>query len=224
VTTAPYAIDPSHFLSPTQRSIRALSLHQPWASLVALGVKSIETRSWSTKYRGPLAIHAAKTLKGIDALDGEQESGWRFGYVGDFQAAYCFHTSDEGDRGDTMLADLRPPHLVPPSIADPVPMPLGAVVAICELVDCVPMVDVLTGDGPDDHEAHRTALYLLPEAIEVVDRFTYSDDPGHSRDVTEQRPYGDFRAGRWAWLLADITAVDPPVSAIGRQGLFEVAL
>ena len=40
--------------------IRALSITQPWASLIALGAKSIETRSWATGYRGPLAIHATK--------------------------------------------------------------------------------------------------------------------------------------------------------------------
>jgi ASCH domain. len=33
---------------------------QPWAMLVALGENTIETRSWSTRYRGALAIHAAK--------------------------------------------------------------------------------------------------------------------------------------------------------------------
>ena len=33
---------------------------QPWATLVAIGENSIETRSWSTRYRGPLAIHSAK--------------------------------------------------------------------------------------------------------------------------------------------------------------------
>src|SRR5690348_6608283 len=40
--------------------MKALTLTQPWASLVAIGAKRIETRSWSTSYRGPLAIHAAK--------------------------------------------------------------------------------------------------------------------------------------------------------------------
>lgn len=33
---------------------------QPWASLVAIGENTIETRGWSTRHRGPLAIHAAK--------------------------------------------------------------------------------------------------------------------------------------------------------------------
>lgn len=45
--------------------MRALTLTQPWASLVALGQKRIETRSWSTPYRGPVAIHAAKGLQSI---------------------------------------------------------------------------------------------------------------------------------------------------------------
>lgn len=40
--------------------MKAISLWQPWATLIALGVKRFETRSWSTNYRGPLAIHAAK--------------------------------------------------------------------------------------------------------------------------------------------------------------------
>lgn len=44
--------------------IRALSLSQPWATLVAIGAKRIETRSWSTSYRGPIAIHAAKRFPG----------------------------------------------------------------------------------------------------------------------------------------------------------------
>lgn len=41
--------------------MKGMSLWQPWATLVAIGAKSIETRSWSTPYRGWLAIHATKT-------------------------------------------------------------------------------------------------------------------------------------------------------------------
>lgn len=42
--------------------MRCLSLSQPWASLVAIGAKRIETRSWRTTSAGPLAIHAAKAV------------------------------------------------------------------------------------------------------------------------------------------------------------------
>jgi len=39
--------------------VRALTLWQPWASLLAAGAKRFETRSRVTHYRGPLLIHAA---------------------------------------------------------------------------------------------------------------------------------------------------------------------
>ena len=40
--------------------LKALSLLQPWASLAVMGYKTIETRSWTTSYRGILLIHASK--------------------------------------------------------------------------------------------------------------------------------------------------------------------
>jgi hypothetical protein len=46
-----------------QQQITAISLHQPWASLIASKHKCYETRSWPTKYRGPIAIHAAKKIE-----------------------------------------------------------------------------------------------------------------------------------------------------------------
>lgn len=42
---------------------KCLSVRQPWASLIANGQKSIEVRSWSTNYRGPLVICASKSPK-----------------------------------------------------------------------------------------------------------------------------------------------------------------
>lgn len=40
--------------------LRVLSLWQPWATLMAIGAKRWETRSWATKYTGLVAIHASK--------------------------------------------------------------------------------------------------------------------------------------------------------------------
>ncbi len=39
--------------------MKVISLLQPWATLVVLGHKKIETRSWQTPYRGRLLIHAS---------------------------------------------------------------------------------------------------------------------------------------------------------------------
>lgn len=38
----------------------ALSVKQPWAWLIASGRKTIETRTWQTKHRGPILIVSSK--------------------------------------------------------------------------------------------------------------------------------------------------------------------
>lgn len=54
--------------------MKALSIIQPWASLIAVGIKDIENRTWRTNYRGEFLIHAsAKRLPaGWTALTSEQ--------------------------------------------------------------------------------------------------------------------------------------------------------
>jgi hypothetical protein len=39
--------------------MKALSIQNPWAHLIAKGIKDIENRTWSTKYRGRIYIHAS---------------------------------------------------------------------------------------------------------------------------------------------------------------------
>jgi hypothetical protein len=41
--------------------MKALSIKQPWASLIAHGIKDIENRTWRTKFRGRIYIHASAT-------------------------------------------------------------------------------------------------------------------------------------------------------------------
>ena len=43
-------------------NVMALSIRQPWAWLIVEGYKDVENRTWGTKYRGPLLIHAGKAL------------------------------------------------------------------------------------------------------------------------------------------------------------------
>lgn len=56
--------------------MKALSVRQPWASLIAGGHKTIEWRSWRTNYRGPLLICAGKTPDDIyyELNDGVEET------------------------------------------------------------------------------------------------------------------------------------------------------
>lgn len=43
--------------------MKAITIRQPWATLIMLGVKRYEFRSWKTNFRGEVLIHAGK---GID--------------------------------------------------------------------------------------------------------------------------------------------------------------
>ena len=43
--------------------MKSLSVKEQWASLIMSGKKTIETRTWNTKYRGPLLICCSKTPK-----------------------------------------------------------------------------------------------------------------------------------------------------------------
>ncbi|HBC62365.1 MAG TPA: RNA-binding protein [Planctomycetaceae bacterium] len=47
--------------------MKALSIRQPFASLIASGEKTIELRTWYTHYRGPVLICASKSATGLTA-------------------------------------------------------------------------------------------------------------------------------------------------------------
>lgn len=46
----------------TPGPLLALSIRQPWASLIIKAGKNIENRSWPTKFRGRILVHAAKGM------------------------------------------------------------------------------------------------------------------------------------------------------------------
>ena len=58
------------FAGTTKNKMKAISIRQPFASLIVAGVKDIENRSWPTNYRGPVLIHAAQKVdkKGIELV------------------------------------------------------------------------------------------------------------------------------------------------------------
>lgn len=56
--------------------MKALSIKQPWASLIAHGIKDIENRNWRTHFRGKIYIHASAKSAGNTAhlLNEEQNN------------------------------------------------------------------------------------------------------------------------------------------------------
>ena len=83
--------------------VRALTVCQPWAWAIVDGHKLVENRTRLTKYRGPLVIHAGKSM------------AW-----------------DEHGRQFLAKMGLRVPER----------LPLGAIVGVVDLVDCVRVEDL----------------------------------------------------------------------------------
>lgn len=87
--------------------MKGFTLWEPWATLMALGFKKNETRSWRTHYRGPLVIHAAKTDRSAGAI---------------------VQIFKDAGKSDEELGDLCS------AIGQ---WPFGKVVAVVRLVDCI---------------------------------------------------------------------------------------
>ena len=54
-------------------TIKAFTVHQPYAQLLAIGAKQYETRPVPTKYRGKIAIHAGKSYDSMNTIFTETE-------------------------------------------------------------------------------------------------------------------------------------------------------
>jgi hypothetical protein len=133
--------------------MKALSLAQPYATLVAIGAKRVETRSWSTSYRGLLAIHASARIP--KANIGEC---WKPPFRAVLEkAGYLANSGPSGN---------------------PFSLPLGAVLAIVTLLDVQRITPENIPAEPEysfgdyDYTTRRYAWYLakvyrLPSPVEA---------------------------------------------------------
>jgi hypothetical protein len=97
--------------------MKAITLWQPWASLLACEAKLYETRNWAASYRGPIAIHASlkkpsDVLTGVD-VDLIFTMGHAFGIV---------------EKHVGIIVDFLDN------------LPCGSIIAVAELVECHPIV------------------------------------------------------------------------------------
>lgn len=147
--------------------MRAISLWQPWASAIAAGVKTIETRSWATAYRGQLAIHAAK--RWTRAED-------------EFWLSFVF----DDPKSSASEAFTRI------GINSSQQLPLGCIVATCEIYDCL--------STSSDDDAKKLAAHPQSE---------------------DEANWGNYSENRFAWLLRNVKWLPTPIACMGRQGFFE---
>lgn len=94
--------------------IMAITVHQPWAELLALGLKDVENRGWETDYRGALAIHAGlrwvegdvvaclDELEAVEIITRAQRPSL------EIMRAHLGHVIGVGDMFDCSPADTHP--------------------------------------------------------------------------------------------------------------------
>lgn len=177
--------------------MKALTLHQPWASLIAARYKTIETRPWATRYRGPLAIHAGvRPMRDAHDCHGDAD---------------CFCPGVDGIP-EALVAPFEIAELcaVHGALASE---RAGCIVATCELADVVAVDSIRWFEdkwGPTSEPFGWKQLQVI-RPPEPADTFV----------CETELPFGDFTPGRFAWLLSDIEPLAEPVPARGRQGLWE---
>jgi len=109
--------------------MKAISIRQPWASLILVAGKDIENRTWSTRYRGPVLIHASKGM-----TCAEHEDAIEF--------AVDAIRADPLNAGKTKTRTLRELGFVFDDLQR------GGIVGRAEIVDCVESSDSPWFVGP----------------------------------------------------------------------------
>ncbi len=174
--------------------MKAITIWQPWASLLASGGKMYETRPWETSYRGPIAIHAAKlsvrqVLKKCFPLS-------ECDYSPDHRAKVKFLDAAAKGFGGVYTTEE-----ILGALND---LPTGAVIATAELVNIWRIVRNLSHDL--DRGAHkigeedRRGNYIITSELELA--------------------LGDWTPGRFAWEFSNMKMI-APVQVSGKQMLWE---
>lgn len=157
--------------------MKAITILQPHASLIALQQKKYETRSWATKYRGPIAIHAGQSW----TLDRRKLT---------YREPFC----------SVLWTTLAKKELSPYERTKR--LPVGAVIAIAELVDCSEVIACTL----DNLNSGHTLLDATLKNGQVV--------------TGDELVFGDFTLGRYAWQIENVKSVKP-IAVKGRQRLWE---
>jgi len=176
----------------TSSVLPALSLYQPWASLIASGHKIVETRTW--RPHADLIGHRM-AFASTGTMPKEAKDALRHGTPG-FQALL----DAAREAGFEVAWDKR--KLIHN-------LPLGKVLCTARIAGAYPMIDAAAAAG----EVPERCLLVAPRRLLIV-------RPEGDLDVSHQRPYGLFEPGRVAWLLDSVRPVVGDHPAHGRQGVW----
>ncbi len=177
--------------------MKAISLWQPWASLIACGAKPYETRDWAPPrdlIGQTIAICAAKKIDKDAAQMAEELMYGQFDNHGGLAERLEASWGNEAISDDLMGKFGQ------------ALMPIGCVV-------CTARLDAAFRMGG---RAEGTAA----PAANVIERITSREMPDCF--TVRYDDFGNYEPGRWAWLLRDIKPLIPPPPVKGAQGFFNL--
>lgn len=188
--------------------INVLSLYAPWAVAIATGHKKIETRSWKTEYRGELYIHATKTTP-ENVLYAERNN-YDLIYSmlqHNINEPLSYHdcVGKEWDVLDLISYNFEQNGLLPDNLLGVVEntLPHGQIIAKCNLVDCVRVVNYSYGLDDNSVEYSRDAILSNGTRITI-----------------KEYNLGDYTAERYAWILEGVELLEEPINAKGKQRIW----
>ena len=191
--------------------MKALILHQPYATLVAIGVKQWETRG--APPNGSMRPAGVRGMPGLGIEPGER-------------VAICAATKrpDEmlrlGPQTDVVTEEFLVVrgHLHDLCNSRTYWLRLGRVVCTAVVAEALPIVD-----DADDLADEPACIEVAPNGSKLV---LLSEGDSDGSDISDQLPYGVWHPGRWAWRLTDVQQVDGPVEVVrgNRQGVFDAAV
>ena len=197
--------------------MKAITIHQPWASLIACGEKQIETRRWPTKYRGPIAIHAGK--KPLDTNTYFDRELYRFADALGLPDIYRFYQLPYG----TVIAIAE---LVECWKVSYKHIPLKHSMEYYRQPNLVYTATIYADKErtiPVKEEVFTVPAqsFTRPCGGEFKETWLCENDKGEFRDIGgSETMFGHFESGRYAWELANVRPIEP-VPAKGRQRLWE---
>lgn len=189
--------------------MKAIVLHQPYASLVIAGVKGWETRG--NPPNGSMRPEGVRGLPGLGIEPGERVAI----VAGAKQPEVGAELGDSGWYWESTAAD--PAAVVNWRTYGFIPnAPLGAVLGTVEVVEALPMV----GEDGDLFDIEPPCIEIRPETATNAGLWAWLDGWNAPVDISDQLPLGDWQPGRWAWRLANPEPLPSPVPCKGKQGVF----
>ena len=216
--------------------MKAITIMQPYATLIMLGAKRFETRP--APPNGDMCPEGVRGLPGKRINAGDRILIHAANRPITFADCERFNTIDplsnvqlgwvDGDpalhfRDDMVETSFEAGAWTSGNTFE-ISMTFGAILGSVRIDRVLPIVfydDGPPSGWPDDEAIIDTST---DGGVRRVTLWPHGDSEGHEIDISDQAQFGNWEPGNWAWQLSDPQPLDQPIPVKGKQGVWEVDL